>query len=281
MKAIGYLLQATLILLWWFGLSINENFFKAFQFPGISATAFNAFFAPDIMLVVLLSLIRAYKSLRELEFVILGGFAFATLYCINASFITKGGYLATTLMTLGLCFNLFLVFQDRTFRESSTNNDLINGFKTLIQIICIWSITLILFPWLIMSAFGESTSVQPGMLLYSGITLFVLFSILGLTSAFIMVKAGKGTPLPVDQPTQLVVSGPYKLVRNPMAISGIGQAIGVSLIFGSIAVFVYAIVGAVLWHLVVRPIEEKDMIKRFGKTYEDYQNNVTCWLPKI
>ncbi|MBK7872354.1 MAG: hypothetical protein IPJ74_17585 [Saprospiraceae bacterium] len=184
MKGTAYLLQATLIMLWWIGLSVNSNFYKAFQFQGINSNAFNSFFAPDIIVVATLSIIRAYKSLRELEFVILGGFAFGTLYCINASILTHGGYLATAVMILGLFYNLFLVFQENVFRESQSNNFVINGFKTIVQIVCVWFITLAFFPWLIIQAFEQSANPQIGIYFSIGAILFVLFSILGLISAF-------------------------------------------------------------------------------------------------
>lgn len=40
-------------------------------------------------------------------------------------------------------------------------------------------------------------------------------------------------------------------------------------------------IGAILWQLVVRPIEEKDMQQRFGKEYEAYRKEVRCWIPKF
>lgn len=281
MKGTGYLLQATLISLWWVGVSISDNFFNAFQFPGIGSTGFNSFFAPDIIVVAVLSIIRAYKPIRELEFIILGGFAYGAFYCINASIITQGGYLATVSMTLGLFYNLFLVFQAQVFRESESNSVIANGLKTFVQIICVWGITLVLFPWLILKAFGESFIPQVGPSLFIGIAIMVLFSFLGISSAYTMVKIGNGTPLPIDQTTRLVVSGPYRYVRNPMAIAGIGQGIAVSIIYTSVPIFTYTILGALLWQLVVRPIEEKNMEKRFGDEYEDYRKRVSCWIPKI
>ena len=280
MKATGYLLQATLISLWWVGLSISDSFFKVFQFPGISSQGFNSFFAPDIIVIVLLSIIRAYRPIRELEYVILGGFAYGTFFCINASIITQGGYLASLVMILGLFYNLFLVFSNQFFRESKSNSSIFNGLKTLMQIIGVWGITLVLFPWLILNAFGDSLIPQLGLPFYLGLTVFLIFSILNLFSAYTMVRDGNGTPLPVDQTTKLVVSGPYHYVRNPMAIAGIGQGIAVSIIYTSVPIFIYALLGAVLWHLVVRPIEEKDMEKRFGQEYNDYRARVSCWIPK-
>jgi protein-S-isoprenylcysteine O-methyltransferase Ste14 len=96
-----------------------------------------------------------------------------------------------------------------------------------------------------------------------------------------MVKEGKGTPLPIDQTQKLVTNGPYRFVRTPMAVAGIGQGISISIIVGSIHIFFYSMLGAVLWHFVVKPLEEKDMEKRFGKDYSEYKQNVGCWIPKF
>jgi protein-S-isoprenylcysteine O-methyltransferase Ste14 len=31
--------------------------------------------------------------------------------------------------------------------------------------------------------------------------------------------------------------------------------------------------------VVVRPVEERDMERRFGAAYEDYRRRVACWIP--
>lgn len=77
MKGTAYLLQATLISLWWIGLLINQNFYDAFQFPGIGEDAFNSFMLPDLIIVAFLSTVRAYKKRKELDYIILGSFLFA------------------------------------------------------------------------------------------------------------------------------------------------------------------------------------------------------------
>lgn len=281
LKGTAYLLQASFILLWWIGLSLNATFYQAFQFPEIGPKAFNSFFAPDIFIVALLSIIRAYKDLRELEFVILGGFAFGTLYCINASILTGGGYLPTTLMILGLLYNLFLMFQANAFRVSQSQSFAINGLKTIVQIICIWFITLIFFPWLLIQAFEQAATFPIGMAFPIGLILLGLFGTLGLISAYTMVKQGKGTPLPIDQTTRLVLAGPYRYVRNPMAIAGIGQGMAISIMFMSIPIAIYTLIGAILWQFVVRPIEEKDLAARFGIEYENYKQKIPCWMPRF
>ncbi|SNZ00924.1 methyltransferase family protein [Flagellimonas pacifica] len=280
MKGTAYLVQATIILLWWLGLSISPNLFAAFQFPEISSLAFNSFFAPDIIIITVLSIVRAYRPIRDLELIILGGFAYGSFYCLNASILSGGGYLATTIMLLGLGYNLFLVYYDYTFKESKSSKIWVNALKTFVQIVCVWIITLVFFPWVIMQAFEidivfNNTNAIPS------IILFLFSSFLGLFSAYTFVKKGEGTPLPIDQTKKLVINGPYKYVRNPMAIAGMGQGIAVSLYFNSIHILVYALIGGLIWHLVVKPIEEKNMINRFGEDYLMYQKKVRCWIPTL
>ena len=95
-----------------------------------------------------------------------------------------------------------------------------------------------------------------------------------------MATAGRGTPLPTSPARRLVIAGPYRWVRNPMALAGVLQAVGVGLWLGSWVVVAYALCGAVLWHVVVRPQEERELIERFGEPYEHYRRAARCWLPR-
>lgn len=278
MKETAYLLQAALISAWWVGLASNEAFFAAFQFDEIPSTAFWAFFAPDVILIAALSTARAYKQNSAIELVILGAFAYASLYCVNATVLTASGYLPTGLMLVGLTYNAFLCFSYLAFRASSTSMAW-NAIKTLIQTVCIWTMALVIVPYVILDAFGSFILPTPGIWLLVGGLLFGGFSLLGLTSAYFMVRDGAGTPLPLDQTNNLVVSGPYHYVRNPMAISGIGQGLAVAIIFQSVPLLIYVGLGVLVWQLVVRPIEEREMTRRFGESYLEYCRHVSCWIP--
>ena len=279
MKETSYLLQAALICVWWAGLSWSPSFFAAFQFEQISATAFWSFFAPDILLIATLSILRAYRNITELEWIVLGAFGYASLYCVNATLLTGTGWLPSGLMLLGLGYNLFLCLHSSLFRASHSHSIAINGAKTLIQILCIWTVALVAIPYVLMESFGQLTMPAADFRLAISLILFVGCSLLGLTSSFFMVRDGHGTPLPLDQTNRLVESGPYRFVRNPMAIAGIGQGLAIAILFQSLPILVYALLGAVVWHFVVRPIEERDMVQRFGQPYRDYQNRVRCWIP--
>jgi protein-S-isoprenylcysteine O-methyltransferase Ste14 len=271
-------LQAALISVWWVGLASNQFFFAAFQFDEIPPTAFWAFFAPDVILIAALSTVRAYHENASIEFVILGAFGYASLYCANATVLTASGYLPTGLMLVGLAYNAFLCFNDLLFRASSTSMAW-NVVKTLVQIVCIWILALGVIPYVILDAFDAMVLPNLGIWLFVGALLFCCFSLLGLTSAFFMVRDGAGTPLPLDQTNYLVVSGPYHYVRNPMAIAGIGQGLAISIVFQSVPILIYSVLGALIWHLVVRPSEERDLAQRFGEPYEVYRRQVSCWIP--
>ena len=278
MKETAYFLQAGLICAWWIGLASSASFFAAFQFTGFSPTSFWAFFAPDMILIAGLSSVRAYRDSAAIEYTILGAFGYASLYCCNAAVLTASGYLPTGVMLAGLFYNLFLCFNQSLFRSSSSS-EAWNFVKTGIQTVCIWIITLVLIPGIILDAFGAAFLPSFGLQFWVGLSFFVCCSLLGLTSAFFMVREGGGTPLPLDQTNQLVVSGPYRFVRNPMAVAGIGQGLAIAIVFQSIPILVYTVIGALVWHLVVRPIEERDMVKRFGDPYLAYRQSVSCWLP--
>lgn len=165
------------------------------------------------------------------------------------------------------------------FKTATSESWLWNVSKTLIQTALFWIVFLFFLPDLVMYIVGGSELLTFSPLPNLGIAAFAIFSILGLWSGITMSVMGQGTPLPTDCPNKLVIKGPYRLVRNPMAVAGIGQGISIGLYFGALAVIVYALIGAVLWHYFVRPAEEEDLEKRFGEGYLDYKGKVKCWLP--
>ncbi|MBK8111516.1 MAG: isoprenylcysteine carboxylmethyltransferase family protein [Saprospiraceae bacterium] len=280
MKNLAYIFQAVLISLWWLGMVLNNSFRNAFGFEGTDARLISFFVVPDFVVLVLLSLLRAYKREKWMEYLILGGFFYAALLCLNISIITKSGLLPTALMLLGLGFNVFIVFSDQLFVESRHSDKRINALKTFVQIVLIWTLTLFVIPSLLLNAAGKKVELNFDYLQIGSALLFILFSSLGLYSSYHLVKYGSGTPLPLDQTQKLVISGPYRHVRNPMAVAGIGQGLAVSLFSESYIVLFYVLLGAFVWHWFVRPMEEEDMYKRFGTPYDQYKKSVRCWIPR-
>ncbi len=167
------------------------------------------------------------------------------------------------------------------FKPSKSNNPSWNLTKTFLQTTVFWFIFLYLLPAVILKI--ETTFQIKGFepLQEIGWILFCFFSLIGIYSGYTMSWFGNGTPLPLDCPSELVIEGPYRFVRNPMAVAGIGQGVCVGIIVGSYLVVLYALSGAVLWHILVRPVEEEDLEVRFGKSYTDYKRAVKCWIPRF
>ena len=115
--------------------------------------------------------------------------------------------------------------------------------------------------------------------------LFVVGLIFTIWSNIDLFRIGKGGPLDVfyielsPRSKKLVVSGPYRLTRNPMAF-------GVNSIYFAIAFFVNALASliacAFLLFLVVlylKLAEEKRLLKDFGDDYRDYKKRVSMIIP--
>jgi protein-S-isoprenylcysteine O-methyltransferase Ste14 len=97
----------------------------------------------------------------------------------------------------------------------------------------------------------------------------------------LFVRIGRGTLAPWAPTSELVVAGPYRVVRNPM-ITGVATILaGEALFFRSwgiaIELAAFAAVNAIYFPLV----EEPGLRKRFGAGYEEYCARVPRWLPRV
>lgn len=157
-----------------------------------------------------------------------------------------------------------------------------NAARTTRQMLVFWGTFLVVLPAII--ALVEARWLlrvdPPPVVQAFGVLLFVAASALGIWSARSFAVLGEGTPLPSTQPRRLVVAGPYRWVRNPMAIAGIVQGMAVGLALGSWMVVVWAAAGSLVWNQVVRPEEEADLLARFGAEYATYRDRVRCWMPR-
>lgn len=93
------------------------------------------------------------------------------------------------------------------------------------------------------------------------------------------VQKGQGIPAPIDHTKELVVSGLYRYVRNPMYLGVLAILIGEVLTLGSRALLVYAAVWLLVVHLVILVYEEPNLPARFGESYEQYCAHVRRWVP--
>jgi protein-S-isoprenylcysteine O-methyltransferase Ste14 len=95
-----------------------------------------------------------------------------------------------------------------------------------------------------------------------------------------LVVVGKGPFVELDPPKELVVTGPYCWVRNPIAALLIVTVLGEATHFGSPGIFLLVLLGLPLAHWQVTRIEEPRLRTRFGESYAEYCRRVPRWLPR-
>jgi len=107
-----------------------------------------------------------------------------------------------------------------------------------------------------------------------GVSIGYLFLGLGLFLLLWCVRdfyvSGKGTLAPWDPPRNLVIVGLYRYVRNPMYLSVPVILSGWVLLSGSMALFFYVFVIAVMFHLRVTLNEERWLAKIFPEAWAAY-----------
>jgi protein-S-isoprenylcysteine O-methyltransferase Ste14 len=156
-----------------------------------------------------------------------------------------------------------------------------NVTKTLVEIAFLWFVLLIGLPIAISIVEVELAFQRfPGYPTIAAAGL-AFFALLGIWAAVSLAIEGRGTPLAVDEARRLVVTGPYAYVRNPLAISLVGQGVAIGVAFGSLPVLIYVAIVATWIYYSVRPREERHLQERFGKAWSEYQKHVRAFRPRL
>lgn len=279
---LAYRLQALAVVLWWAGMKSVPVVYAVFAFPGVSREQLFWFGLPDLVVLGGGALWAGSRRSghRLAGAAVLGGYLYATLWCLSASVRTGGGWFGTMVMSWAVMLNILLLGRQALFRVCADKRSAWIAVKTFLQSAVVWGMCLGVFPWVIVKTFGGVPEIEVWRVVFGGV-LFFAGSALGIRSAVEMVKRGKGTPLPTDAAAVLVTEGPYRRVRNPMAVAGLIQALGVAAGSGSAAVAVYVLAGGCVWHFFVRPEEELFLFRRFGEPYHEYVTEIRCWIPKL
>jgi protein-S-isoprenylcysteine O-methyltransferase Ste14 len=102
---------------------------------------------------------------------------------------------------------------------------------------------------------------------------------IGIAGAGFATFKRLGTPVkPGAEPTQFVMTGPYRMTRNPMYLGLLTVLIG-WFFFSDSPYFLFP---PVLFFLTINfvliPFEERLLVDRFGKVYEAYRKRVRRWI---
>ena len=114
-----------------------------------------------------------------------------------------------------------------------------------------------------------------------GIVCLLCGLLLAVSTIRLFSKLGKGTLAPWDPTRNLIVSGPYAYVRNPMITGVFLILVGEALIFSSLAIGIWAAIFIII-NMIYFPLSEEPGLRaRFGKEYEEYCKHVPRYIPRL
>jgi protein-S-isoprenylcysteine O-methyltransferase Ste14 len=144
---------------------------------------------------------------------------------------------------------------------------------------------VVLVPFLLAQRYGVTPAFgRPiGFLLVqvSGCGLLGVGFVLFVASVWRFVTEGQGTLAPWDPPRVFVARGPYQFVRNPMISGVILCLFGEALVLLSLPHTLWAVSFLVLNLLYIPLVEEPQLKRRFGESYEEYCRHVRRFIPRL
>ncbi|HKG52722.1 MAG TPA: isoprenylcysteine carboxylmethyltransferase family protein [Anaerolineales bacterium] len=120
-----------------------------------------------------------------------------------------------------------------------------------------------------------------GMLSFLAIPFWLIGSLIILQSFWDFTFRGRGTPLPTDPPKELVVTGFFRYVRNPIYVGVMLIFLAHFLWFGYWALLLYTLLSFIGVHFFIILYEEPMLKRKFGAAYEEYIRRVPRWIPRF
>ena len=138
----------------------------------------------------------------------------------------------------------------------------------------------LVLPALLLLLHGEfPPSFRSGIWLVLAAGFFFGGVVVSWLAAYHLVVFGHGTPFPLDPTRKLVVSGPYRYVRNPQAIGTLLMVIGEIVAVRSLVLVWLLPLTFLYLELLAAPYEHRELTQRYGHAYAAYRARVPKWIP--
>ncbi len=99
-------------------------------------------------------------------------------------------------------------------------------------------------------------------------------------SCIALFWSARGTPVPFNPPRELVVTGPYALMRNPMLAGVFACLFGLGFLLHSLSmVFLWTPIFVALNAVELKLVEEPELERRFGESFKEYRRRVPMFIP--
>ncbi len=148
-------------------------------------------------------------------------------------------------------------------------------------IVAFWIfLTYVVFTHRLFAALGLLSF--PYLIKFSGALLIFGGLYLKLLTIFYLKHRILGLPhfRPSPQDT-LVTEGPFRLCRHPSYLSHTLFFLGTFLLTGYLVVGVIALLDFLITRFLIIPLEEKELLVRFGPAYEKYRRQTPTFFPRF
>lgn len=169
----------------------------------------------------------------------------------------------------------------RAVRPSTTQSTAALWAKSLLNAFLFFCIFMVTLPWLANWLLPTPVPLPSWLQLLGGGALFVIGVVTWIICLDIFSRRGRGTPFLLDAPRNLVTTGPFAVVRNPIMAAEILVVWAETLYFSGLGIFLYAVLATIAGHLSVVYVEEPELRERFGEQYEVYCQRVPRWCPRL
>jgi protein-S-isoprenylcysteine O-methyltransferase Ste14 len=185
-------------------------------------------------------------------------------------------WLIGELLCLATCLAPGLLLGHWTARNSHVR------WRATLQIVAFAGLLLFVLPTLIFTITGEDWTAlirRPRWHFLLAALIAAPAGAMALQAVREFAIAGNGTPVPLDPPRRLVVTGPYAYVANPMQLGGTFILAEWGILIGSLAVVAAAVMAALFSAGVAAWTEGGELSQRFGPDWTRYRAEVRVWLP--
>lgn len=130
----------------------------------------------------------------------------------------------------------------------------------------------------------QNLTLQIGVPFVLGIVLIIIGGIFRFTSRMTLKKAGftivNSCKLQIVEDQPLITDGVYNHIRHPLYLGEINRNIGFALLFSSLYGLVVMVIANIFLIMRIK-IEERMLIDKFGKEYEEYIKKTNKLIPFI
>jgi protein-S-isoprenylcysteine O-methyltransferase Ste14 len=154
-----------------------------------------------------------------------------------------------------------------------------NILKTLLYMGIMHGFFTYYFPYQL--ALATTELFEPGIFRYLAIPFWLSGTLIIIWCSIDIIRKGRGTPAHLDPPKELVITGLYRYVRNPIYMGAMLVLFGYMIWSVSAWVILYSALAYTAFSFLIIVIEEPILKNTFGIAYTEYAERVPRWIPKF